>query len=80
MNYYHESQQLYRKQAQLKCIHRCAIKLNPDKESPYGDINYLVKWCTENIGPRWIDWYYRGAGVWCFAHETDMVLFWMTHG
>ena len=63
--------------AQRRCLHRCRVWIQRDDDWPFGNIEVMSLWCGANIGPRHVDWYYRGGGVWCFSELEDMVQFQM---
>lgn len=67
-----------RKNAALICLHRCNLWHGKTDDLPFGDVETLARWCADEIGPRYVDWYYRGGGTWCFRELEDMVLFQMT--
>jgi hypothetical protein len=67
-----------RRRAALECLHRCRVVVGVDDDHPWGRLEELALWCAGHIGPRWVDWYYRGDGVWCFRRSEDMVMFAMT--
>jgi|APFre7841882654_1041346.scaffolds.fasta_scaffold495892_1 hypothetical protein len=44
------------------------------------DTEQCTRWCVDNLGPRRINWNYRGAGVFSFRCQEDAVLFQLTWG
>lgn len=64
--------------AHRRCQHCCRLYHQRGGDHPHGRQDLLAAWCAGHLGPRWVDWYYRGGGVWCFADQEDLVAFQLT--
>jgi hypothetical protein len=51
-----------------------------DDSLGYGDVGEMARWCADNLGPRSVDWYYRGGGWWYFRERESMLWFAMVWG
>lgn len=60
------------------CVHCVRLVHGLTDDRPVGEVDRLAQWCTENIGPRYVDWIYRGGGTWCFREQEDSMRFWLT--
>lgn len=64
-----------RRRAGHRCTHCIKLCVEHGAPRPGDGHDEQVQWCSHNIGPRWVDWYYRGGGVWCFHQHEDMIQF-----
>lgn len=60
------------------CVHCVKLVHGRTHDRPFGEVDRLAQWCTENIGPRHVDWTYRSNGTWCFREQEDSMRFWLT--